>query len=216
MEPNLMPLMKTSVEDTLKTSLTLLEKVKDGRDERSWRRFFEKYQGFLLRFIKGRGVPEHDAKDILQNVLVKSFDKLQDFAYDATKGLFRNWLATMACHETVDFYRKLKTDGLVGVQDGDAAVNYLESVAELSPAEIELIAEEEWKAFVLNLAMERLEKNLGGEVVATFEMLRAGKSPKEIAQLLGVDDSTVYRHKSKAEKELIAVFRRIKTEYPLL
>ncbi len=204
------------MEDSLKTSLTLLEKVKDGGDERSWSRFFEKYQGFLLRFIKGRGIPDHDAKDILQNVLVKSFEKLPGFTYDAAKGLFRNWLATIACHQIADFYRSKKADRLVYVQDEAAPVVDLDLTMELPQSEIDRLAEEEWKAFILDLALERLEKRLGKEVVATFELLRKGKTPKEIASLLGLDDSTVYRHKNKAEKELLSEFRRIKSDFPLL
>jgi len=202
--------------ETLSTRLTLLEKIKNTHDERSWHRFFVKYEGYLMRFIRSRGVPEHDAKDIMQNVFVRSFAKLPQFNYDAGKGLFRNWLATLACNEIFDFYRKKKEDRLVYIQGEKFPTKVLELLSDITESEIERMAFEESKAFILDLAMTRLEGKLGTEVIATYKMLRAGKTPKEISVELGVDDSTVYRHKTKAEKEFLTEFRRIKAEYPLL
>ncbi len=55
---------------TTVTSLTLLEALGGGRDERAWREFFRLYAPLLMGFTRQLGFREEDANDAVQETRV--------------------------------------------------------------------------------------------------------------------------------------------------
>ena len=90
------------------TSFTLLEKIgklAPGQDEAAWQRLWELYAPALRQFIIWKG-GERNADDIVQQVLIKLVDVLRSGQYDAGKGRFHSYLATMAYNEVHMLRRK--------------------------------------------------------------------------------------------------------------
>ncbi len=71
-----------------KTRESLLEKVKDQTDEQSWEDFVYYYSPFIYSVIRGMNISHHDAEEIVQMVLLKSWNKLPEFEYNRGKGRF--------------------------------------------------------------------------------------------------------------------------------
>jgi RNA polymerase sigma-70 factor (ECF subfamily) len=89
----------------LQTSLTLLAKVCDPRNEEAWQRFMKRYHGLIyghaLRLLGNQA----DAEDISGEVLLKIARKLPDFHYDPAKS-FRGWLSTVVRNACRDWQRR--------------------------------------------------------------------------------------------------------------
>src|SRR5215831_19516115 len=51
------------------TRVTLLARIKDGRDTDAWREFVQLYGPVVYRFARNRGLQDADAADLMQDVL---------------------------------------------------------------------------------------------------------------------------------------------------
>ena len=56
------------------TSITLLEGLKDPRNEAAWRRFMDRYRPILIGFARRLGLSPSDAEDATLSARVFSFD----------------------------------------------------------------------------------------------------------------------------------------------
>ena len=90
------------------TRETLLHRIKNQRDEKSWEDFVHHYSGYIYNIVRRMNLNHHDAEEIVQTVNLKIWSKIQDFDYDSTKGRFRGWLCTVASNEAKMFLRKKK------------------------------------------------------------------------------------------------------------
>ena len=52
------------------TQSSLLRRGRDRRTAASWREFQELYEPLLLNYVRSRGLTEHDARDVVQDVFV--------------------------------------------------------------------------------------------------------------------------------------------------
>ena len=81
----------------VKTRPSLLLRVRNLRDQKSWDEFVELYSPLVLRYLRRIGVPNQDALDLLQDVLGIVVRHIGSFEYDPGKS-FRAWLRTIARH----------------------------------------------------------------------------------------------------------------------
>src|SRR4051812_18409345 len=78
----------------LKTSPTLLERLRGAGEPAAWRRFVDLYAPILFAFARRLGLNENDAADLVQEAFVLLLEKLPDFQYDGRRS-FRAWLFTV-------------------------------------------------------------------------------------------------------------------------
>jgi RNA polymerase sigma-70 factor (ECF subfamily) len=91
--------------DAEETSSSLLQRVRDVSDEASWREFVRLYEPVLLSYIRGRGLQEHDARDVVQEVFTRLHRALPTFRLDRDRGRFRTWLWQVASSALADWSR---------------------------------------------------------------------------------------------------------------
>ena len=72
--------------------------IRDSEDAKSWRQFVELYSPLITRFCRWRGLSDHDAADVVQDVLVSVAKAIAKFQYDPKKGTFRSWLLKITRH----------------------------------------------------------------------------------------------------------------------
>ena len=82
-----------SVEDT---NSSLLHRVRDVTDAPSWSEFVRRYEPLLLSYVRGRGLQEHDARDVVQEVFARLHRALPSFQLNRERGRFRTWLYQVA------------------------------------------------------------------------------------------------------------------------
>ncbi len=78
----------------MKTSASLLERVRRPDDGQAWERFVELYTPLLLEWARRLGAGPSDAEDLLQDVFALLVRKLPAFEYDPQQS-FRAWLRTV-------------------------------------------------------------------------------------------------------------------------
>lgn len=80
---------------TLKTRHTLLMRVRDPTDGGAWEEFVRLYTPIIFGFLRRRGVSNHDAEDLTQDVFRALARAMPSFEFNESIGTFRNWLFTV-------------------------------------------------------------------------------------------------------------------------
>ena len=187
------------------TRLTLIQKIRQTQDERSWEEFVHFYKRYIYVVIRNMNVSHHDAEEIVQQVMLKVWDKLKNFQYEPQKGKFRYWLCTIARNSVIDFIRKQKSQkrrrhGLQEESDVAAKVNI---------PEVEVLAEREWQNYIANMALEKVRKLHNEKTVQCFLLFTEGKSISEIAVQTGLSENSVYIYKSRIQEGILKEMKQL-------
>ena len=193
-----------------KTRETLLFRVKNQRDEKSWGEFVGYYENYIYIVARNMNLDHHDAEDILQKVLVRLWEKLPGFDYSSKKGTFRAFLCTIIRNMVIDLLKK-KSRTLDSAQ-GELKDQLKEYIKQVSVPEIEEIAEREWKLFLANTAWTNVEKTLSEKMKQTYLMLLKGSSLEEVSESLGIQNNTVYVYKLRVLEKIQKEISRLERE----
>ncbi len=88
------------------TPPSLLIRLRDRDDGRSWQQFFDQYWRLIYSFARRSGLSPSDAEDVVQEVVTEVFKALPTFNYERTRGTFRAWLRKITQHKIADHLRK--------------------------------------------------------------------------------------------------------------
>ena len=182
------------------TRASLLRRVRNPRDEDSWREFFHIYQPLLYRYARARGLDPEKAEEVAQQCLALLTEKMPTFEYDPEKCSFKGWLKHVTRLRIVDQYRRrqpghrpLKPPG----QDTRSTAT-IERIEDPHGVELEKIWDDEWEQNLVDVAMERVKRQVNAEHYQMFYMSAVqGISPREVAKMLGKNVGHVYlvRHR---------------------
>jgi RNA polymerase sigma factor (sigma-70 family) len=91
------------------TSATLLERLRDARDEDAWNRLVELYAPLIRGWAERLNVRGADADDLVQDVMAVVVRRFPEFVHPEKPGAFRGWLRAIAanCARAVWKSRKL-------------------------------------------------------------------------------------------------------------
>src|SRR5215469_6266576 len=95
-------------DDPIQTRTTLLERLKDWRDNPSWQEFFNTYWKLIYGFAIHSGLHEVEAQDVVQETMVSVAKHIPNFKYDRTIGSFKHWLLNMTRWRINDQMRRRK------------------------------------------------------------------------------------------------------------
>ena len=186
--------------DIYKTRQTLLDRLSNKYDEKSWHEFIETYKSYICVIIARMGISEADTEDLAQQVLLKLWKKLPEFEYNRDKR-FRNYLATTARNTVSDFIRKIKSE--------QARIENLSetSTVNISLPDIDKLINEEWENFIANLALENIRKHFDSKSIDLFLKILEGHSTSDLADNSGLKvnsiQKTVRRVREKLKEEII-------------
>lgn len=85
----------------VRTSKTLLEKLRFFEDQRAWTQFMRLYLPMVQAWGRRFGLPSQDVEELTSRLLGKLVQAIPRFEYDPGKGSFRGWLKTITHHEVV-------------------------------------------------------------------------------------------------------------------
>lgn len=169
--------------DDSNTSPTLLGRLRRSpHDQSAWGSFVARYAPQILAWCRHWGLPEFDAQDVTQEVLLALAREMREFEYDAT-GSFRGWLRTVTRRAWLRYLEQQQRPGrgsgdtnpwgqVNAHQAGDDLLQKLAEVGERELLEQALarvqlrVQPNTWEAFRLTA----LEEVAGAEVAARLAM----------------------------------------------
>ena len=196
-------------DDIYQTRATLLEKLRNKHDEESWKDFVSYYQGFIYVLCIRMNLNHHDAEDIVQKVLLASWNALPDFQYDNKKN-FRGWLTQVSKNHIKNFYRGVKSQN----NKAEKAANDVQldwKNPEVMP-DIEKIAEKEWNTYIASMAFDNIKGEFSNDIIDIFLKLSKGESNISVAKELDLPANTVAVYKKRVIAKLRKEVRRLNYE----
>ncbi|MDA3924027.1 MAG: sigma-70 family RNA polymerase sigma factor [Kiritimatiellae bacterium] len=188
------------------TRYTLLQRACDLHDEQAWEEFVGHYRRFIFYILQEMGVAAGDIEDVAQQVFLSLTKDLS--RYDQSRARFRTWLSTVIRNAALVYFRKRKSSRerirIFGEEQN------MESLAQ--PSDIDQRIEQEWAAYVANLAMMRVREVFQGQAVEVFELGLDGLSVTDIAEKTGLAVASVYTLRKRVKKRLYLEIRAIVAE----
>jgi RNA polymerase sigma-70 factor (ECF subfamily) len=173
------------------TRLSLLQRLSNRADTKSWREFNELYEPMLLAYLLKQGVDRNSVQDVVQNVFILLLRKLHQF--DRGKGRFRTWLWQVAHNALVDFRRKENV-----VKKAERNAQKEEEVTE---------PDDDWEMMhrqrILEFAKEQVRQETSPKTWACFEEhILKGRPGSEVGRELDLTVNTVHVHSSRVLKQI--------------
>ena len=190
------------METAYHTRHTLLQRVQKQSDENSWAEFVSYYQEYIYLICRRMKVNHHDSEELVQKILLKLWKKLPETDCRNFRR-FRAWLCRLTGNEVKDFFRSSKSR---------TEREQRNSSDNADSPEIEKIAEEEWKKYLITLAMERVRSSFSIQLMTVFDDLHQGMSPEQVAEKHSLSTSNVSVYKHRVTKALCAEIRRLESE----
>jgi RNA polymerase sigma-70 factor (ECF subfamily) len=168
----------------MKTPVSLLERLRQPDAQAAWERFVHLYTPLLQRWARRLGLPEHDAADLIQDVLVLLVQKLPEFTYNGHQS-FRGWLYTVTRNRWRDLQRRQVPEPR---STNDPTFR---DVADPDP--VEVLSEEEYRNYLVQRALRLMQTDFQPTTwKACWEHVVAGKSAAVVAAELNVTPAVVY------------------------
>src|SRR5438874_12088937 len=83
-------------DELIPTRASLLGRLKDWKDEASWKVFFETYWKLIYNAAIKAGLTDAEAQDVVQETVISAVKSMPDFQYKAACGSFKSWHLQLA------------------------------------------------------------------------------------------------------------------------
>lgn len=157
------------------------------KEQSAWKEFYEFYSGHLtyvcMRYVKN----QDDVYDILQNSFIKMFHSIDSFSYRGS-GSLKAWITRLLINESLKFLRD------------NSKIDY-----PVSSDDLPILEEEEpcLEEIPESIILELIRSLPDGYRMVFNLYVFEEKSHKEIAQLLGIAESSSASQLHRAKKMLM-------------
>ncbi len=181
------------------TPVSLLERLRLPDQHQAWDRFVALYTPLLYQWARRVGLPEQDAGDLVQDVLLLLVRKLPEFTYQPG-GRFRGWLWTVLLNKYRENRRRRDRRSEAG------AAPPPEEIA--TPDPLVEITEAEYRRYVVGRALELMRRDFQPQVWrACWESLHQGRSAEDLAAELGMTPGAIRAARFRVLSRLRAELR---------
>jgi RNA polymerase sigma-70 factor, ECF subfamily len=176
----------------LPTRRSLISRLRNHEDEKSWREFFDLYWKPIYSFALRCGCSPSEAEEVVQETIIAFSRKMPDYRYKPGVCSFKGWLLHLANCRIIDHFRKKGRREHWTPAPDDPDVQ-LDEAPDNRPSDLEQLWEEEWQKNALNSALERLKLAVRPDHYQIFHLSFVKQKPVEqISRLLGINRAQVY------------------------
>lgn len=187
------------MDEALPTRATLLNRLKDWRDEASWQDFFNTYWGLIYRTALKSGLSEAEAQDVVQETMICVAKQMPKFQYDPAIGSFKTWLLNLVRWRIMDQVRARK------FRASDDVI--------LEEGALDSFWETEWEKHIYEAAVNNVKGRIDPEKFQIFDVyVRRGMPAEKVASLFGITVNQVYLARSRITELLRVEAERLQKE----
>ena len=207
--PNDLP----DVEELIPTRDSLLSRLKDWRDDDSWRDFFNTYWKLVYGVALKSGLTEQEAEEVVQETVITVARRIPEFKYDPTVCSFKTWLLNLTRWRIVDQLRK-RQPKLNGYADGTPHTATIERLPNPPGVDLDAMWDYEWQQSLVTTAIQRVKRRVNPEHYQIFHLCVFKEWPvKKVARELDVNVAQVYLAKHRVgvllKKEVKALEKKL-------
>ncbi len=201
----------TTTEETMRTSWTLVARVKNREDQDSWREFYDFYRGLIAGVARRAGLTESEAEDAVQETMLSVSRSIQQFVASPERGSFRAWLLKLAGWRIQDQLRKrLPLEAGGSPATSSSTTPTIERAPDGNEPDWAGLCDAEWRERLARQALRELRVKVKAEHYQVFYLVAVeGKSVSEAAGMVGRSKAQVYLIRHRVAKTLRAIVKRL-------
>lgn len=184
-----------------RTRKSLIERLKDWEDQRSWDEFYKTYWRLIYSVAVKAGLRNDEAFDTVQETILAIAKQQQVGKYDPNKGSFKAWLMNMTRWRITDQFRKRKKDTAMdtGPADDDSRrTATLDRFEDPKGPDIEKMWDAEWNKNLTERGLEIVKNKVSPKQFQIFDCyVVQGWSANKVKNQLGVSIAQVYLAKHR-------------------
>lgn len=201
--------------DSLATHASLLERLRDLKDQASWQEFYSTYRKLIFSFALKHGLTATEAEEVVQETVITVARNLPEFRYDPKRCSFKTWLFNLALWRCQDQLRKRRPE--VQSAHRPAGDSDRTPTVERMPGTegewLEAMWEEEWKKDLFERALEHVKPRVDEKQFQIYDLYAVqGWPARDVARSLGVSTARVYLVKHRVGRLLAAEVQRLRRE----
>ena len=179
--------------DTLATRASLLGRLKNWDDAKSWEDFTQTYSRLIRTVAFKAGLSESEAKDVEQETLLCVAKTIHEFESNPARGTFKSWLFNLTRWRIADQFRR-RTPAAGSASPSDATATGTSTVQRVpGPENLEAEWEVEWKRNIVETALARVGRKVKPKHLQIFDLYAMRHWPADkVARELGVTRVQVY------------------------
>jgi len=202
-------------EEFLPTRRSLLVRIKNPSDGKSWQEFYDTYSTFIRGVAMKAGLSECEAQEVLQETMIALSKNIAEFEYDPAKGKFKGWLRKLTVWRIYDQFRKrhpeLNNSGDTSSKTGETSM--IARIADPKGCELEAIWDDEWKKNLFERAVERVKRCVNAKQYQIFDLyVIKGWPAEKVAAVLGITTGQVFLAKHRLSKLIKQEIGRLEDE----
>jgi RNA polymerase sigma factor (sigma-70 family) len=175
------------------TSLSLLERLRDPRDEEAWQQLVALYSPLLRSWLRPHCRQQADADDLTQDILTVLAQKVKEFSHNRRMGAFRTWLKAIAGHKLGDYLRAAQRRGAASEEQA----RLLEQLEDPS-SDLSRLWDRQHAQHIANALLEQIRSEFSATTWDAFQrVVVQGQSTAEAAAALHLTSNAVMIAKSR-------------------
>lgn len=184
----------TAGDDSLATRASLLGRIKNWEDARSWEEFTQTYSRLIRAVALKAGLSESEAKDVEQETLLCVARTIHEFESNPARGTFKSWLLNLTRWRIADQFRRRSPAATQSKPPSDATSTGTSTVERVAgPDNLDAEWETEWKKNILETALARVGRKVKAKHLQIFDLYAMRHWPAgKVARELGVTRVQVY------------------------
>ena len=206
-------------DDLLPTRRSLLGRLKDWRDDRSWQEFFDTYWRLIYGVALKAGLSPSEAEEVVQETMLSVAKKMKDFRYDPVRGSFKGWLLQLTGWRITNQFHRRSARGVAGDPELAKSATFGAAMEPdngfVVPPELYKIWQKEWELNLMQGALDRVRKHAKPKHFQVFDLAVLQHKPlKQIREFLGISMAEVYLAKHRVGKMVQSELARLRKQEP--
>lgn len=207
--------MKHNEDELIPTRASLINRLKNWQDNSSWQDFFRIYWKLIYGVARKAGLSDVEAQDVVQETFISVAKHMPTFKYDPSIGSFKAWLLNMTRWRIIGQFRKRQppAEHRPPGDDSTKKTGTVEAVPDPNAPDLEAVWEADWRANLLNAAMESLKRRIDPQRFQIFDFYVNKEWPAEkVAERFGVSTDQVYQIKHRLTATIRDEVNRLEQE----
>ena len=199
-------------DELVPTRLSLLARLKDWDDQKSWQDFFNTYWKLIYGVSRKAGLTDPEAQDAVQDTVVAVVKHIKEFKYDPGNCSFKTWLMMIARQRIIWQLRKRLPQSLNSspAADDSTRTATIDRVPDPDSLNLDAIWTAEWEQNLMSAALEQVKRQVSAKQFQIFDLYVLQRwTVKEVATMLRVTATQVYLAKHRVSALLKKEVRKL-------
>ena len=207
--------MTESKDELIPTRATLIQRLKDWRDQSSWQDFFDIYWKLIYGTAIKSGLTASEAQEVVQETMISVAKHMPSFKYDPAIGSFKTWLLNMTRWRITDQLRKRESFVAChsAFEDTATGTRQVDKVADPRSQDLDALWSVEWEKNLLNAAIAKVKRQLDPQKFQIFDLyVNKEWTPQRVAAAFGISVDQVYLAKHRTMDLIKKEAKRLERE----